>query len=443
MELNEQQKAVTLPKITIVDGVCGSGKTQGIIQYMKEHDYKRYIYFTPFISECHRIAGTQERSEKDDSPKTLKSGEYVYDKPSIYNCVGLNFKHPKREGQGQKKSNFLRLVNDLENIVSTHSMLTNIGADVQEIISQLPYTCILDEVVDPIQKHKISPNNKKDLFEHEYVYLDSDGVSLRWNYERYPESRKAGDNYYKEQKLCDSGNLIMINGKVMLWEMSESLFKCFTEVKILTYQFEGSMLEWFFKAKGIQYQVERLAPPKGVKYGDLINIIEDERLNAIGEPHNALSATQTKGLTAGQVKQLRSNLNYLRKNAWAFDRTNQSTKGQVGYLGVKSRMFTCINSAKDKLAVDGFKTAHVVFNIRGSNAYRHVENCAYFCNVYLHPEHEKYFNDLGVSVDEETYALNSLLQWLFRSRLRDKQSINVYIPSKRMRDLLMEWCLEN
>jgi len=32
---------------------------------------------------------------------------------------------------------------------------------------------------------------------------------------------------------------------------------------------------------------------------------------------------------------------------------------------------------------------------------------------------------------------------LFRSRLRDGKSISLYIPSKRMRELLKEWCKHN
>jgi hypothetical protein len=32
-----------------------------------------------------------------------------------------------------------------------------------------------------------------------------------------------------------------------------------------------------------------------------------------------------------------------------------------------------------------------------------------------------------------------MLQWIFRSAVRDEKEIWLYIPSKRMRDLLVEW----
>ncbi|MCJ8327501.1 MAG: hypothetical protein MJK08_10430 [Campylobacterales bacterium] len=424
--MSEEQKT----KITIIDGVCGSGKTIGIMEFMKQHRFRRFIYFTPTLSECHRVAGTEAKSCKKNAPKALKNGEYIYDKPSEYNCSELEFKHPISKGsRGQKTSSFIELINEGKNIVSSHKMFTQLGADTQQLISEMSYVGVLDEVVDPMDKHIMSALNQKEMFKDEKVYTDTDGVTLRWNYDKYPDKRKVGDNFYKEQKLADSGNLIKLNDTVILWEMSQQLFESFSEVYILTYQFKGSMLEWFFNAKGITYEVEDRTP-KNLRYGNLINIIEDERMNAVGEGWSALSVEKTKELQEVVLKELKGNMTNLRKRVW--------TEG-----GVKSRMYTCLNSATKKLAVDGWKSAHVVHNIRGSNDYRHVVNCAYLYNVFLSPNHKQYFKKLGVRIDEETYALNSLLQWLFRSQLRDRKPINIYIPSRRMRELLKKWCNEN
>ena len=51
----------------------------------------------------------------------------------------------------------------------------------------------------------------------------------------------------------------------------------------------------------------------------------------------------------------------------------------------------------------------------------------------------RFFVQKGVTVDEETYALSELVQWIFRSQLRDGKEINLYIPSERMRRLLKKW----
>ena len=41
--------------------------------------------------------------------------------------------------------------------------------------------------------------------------------------------------------------------------------------------------------------------------------------------------------------------------------------------------------------------------------------------------------------DKDLWALSTMLQFIFRSRLRKGEPINLYIPSKRMRELFLKW----
>jgi hypothetical protein len=50
-----------------------------------------------------------------------------------------------------------------------------------------------------------------------------------------------------------------------------------------------------------------------------------------------------------------------------------------------------------------------------------------------------YFEDRGITVYEELYALSEMIQWIWRSQIRDDQPIDVFIPSERMRSLFIEW----
>ena len=66
----------------------------------------------------------------------------------------------------------------------------------------------------------------------------------------------------------------------------------------------------------------------------------------------------------------------------------------------------------------------------------------YAVNVYLNPMIVSFLKEHGVELDAETmdrYALSEMLQWIWRSRIRNQQSINIYIPSIRMRSLLEQW----
>ena len=45
----------------------------------------------------------------------------------------------------------------------------------------------------------------------------------------------------------------------------------------------------------------------------------------------------------------------------------------------------------------------------------------------------------GTALVSTIPALDKLVQWIFRSQLRDNLPINIYIPSSRMRELLNKW----
>ena len=51
----------------------------------------------------------------------------------------------------------------------------------------------------------------------------------------------------------------------------------------------------------------------------------------------------------------------------------------------------------------------------------------------------RFFTDKRVKIEEDVWALSELIQWLFRSAIRENKEINLYIPSSRMRSLLKEW----
>ena len=48
----------------------------------------------------------------------------------------------------------------------------------------------------------------------------------------------------------------------------------------------------------------------------------------------------------------------------------------------------------------------------------------------------------GVSVDEDGFALSEMIQFIWRSAIRDGKEITLYVPSSRMRNLLLDWLEE-
>lgn len=42
-------------------------------------------------------------------------------------------------------------------------------------------------------------------------------------------------------------------------------------------------------------------------------------------------------------------------------------------------------------------------------------------------------------MDVKRWALSEMIQWIWRSAIRDGEDIYIYIPSERMRNLLSDW----
>ncbi|GED72543.1 hypothetical protein BRE01_62450 [Brevibacillus reuszeri] len=59
--------------------------------------------------------------------------------------------------------------------------------------------------------------------------------------------------------------------------------------------------------------------------------------------------------------------------------------------------------------------------------------------MYLKPYVTGFFHDKGVKVNEDLFATSEMLQWLWRSAIREGREITLYIPSSRMRRLLINW----
>ena len=84
-------------------------------------------------------------------------------------------------------------------------------------------------------------------------------------------------------------------------------------------------------------------------------------------------------------------------------------------------------------------------NARATNDYGDRSVLAYLFNMFPNPYIKRYFeskneaDNTNIHVDENDLALSCMLQWIWRSRIRNNQPIKIWIPSARMRNLLIEW----
>jgi hypothetical protein len=215
-----------------------------------------------------------------------------------------------------------------------------------------------------------------------------------------------------------------------MWEYPIEFIKAFDKVEVLTYLFKGSVFHKYLDFYGIQHEtVLGIQLPSNVF--DLINIIDNTKMNRIGDRDAAFSVSDQRryvkdSATAITVK---ANLgNYFRNSTY-------------GKSNTEERLWTCLGEAFSTFKGAGYTKCHIAHNTKAVNDYMNTSQLAYIYNAYIHPEPYKYLLDRGeqFAPDQDRYPLSELLQWVYRSRVRVNEPINLYIPSSRMRGLLLDW----
>ena len=419
----------------VVDSIMGSGKTTAMLEKVNADLEGSYIYVTPYLSEIDRvIERTQHR-----------------------------FKQPYNIGDG-KLDAFHKLLAAGESIVTTHALFLMATPETVQLIHEGDYTLILDEAIDIFKEYNevvksldnkaITKGDVHWLNQEGYI-LVSDSYCVEWC------GAAADDFHYSEvERLAKSGSLRCIDD-TLYWEYPVEVFMAFKHIYILTYLFEGSMLAAYMNIYGLPYtkcSAERTGDDEFhlCAYDDckerkgalssLVNIYSGN-LNRIGSKPNAFSVSWLKGRSTEQIRAIQNAMrNYKGQMKAPTDSVMWTTTKQHDIYKKleKTKGFKYIRqlTAEEQRLPDEKKRKLQCFvscTARATNDYSERTTLLYLLNRYLPPEIEKYFSRRGSPIDEDCFATSELLQWIWRSAIRNEQKINLYIPSSRMRSLLFRW----
>lgn len=415
----------------------GSGKTSAMINKVNADIENNYIYVTPYLKEIERF---------------IEKTEHRFKQP--FNI----------EGNG--KLDYLhKLLAAGKDIATTHALFLMATAETVQLIHEGGYTLILDEAIDIFKEYnevvKALDNkivNKGDvrwLQQEGYITVSLDDYSVHWS------GSATDDFHYSEiERLAKNGNLRCIDD-VLYWEYPTEIFHAFKDIYILTYLFQSTMLSSYMVIYGFQYS--KMSAERGedgnyrlCQYNDsiegrrakapFINIYDGE-LNRLGHKHNSFSVNWLKGRNAEQVREIK---NAMRSYKGQTDAKTSSvmwttTKKDDFYRKLeKIKGFKYVRqlSADDQKLPEQEKKklqCFVACTARATNDFSDRTTLLYLINRYLPPETEKYFSRRGSPVNEEAFATSEMIQWIWRSAIRNDQKINLYIPSSRMRKLLTSW----
>lgn len=387
----------------------GSGKTSWSIQHINRNSFENFLYITPFLDEVNRIIKNSNR----------------------------DFKQPINRGNGKLDS-----INELlacqSDIASTHELFKHLDEESRENIKEGHYILILDEVLNVIEPYdNIRNDDMKLLKESGCVTVDDDGFVI-WN-----KDKMDYDTKYNEIKiLADNRSLIYINQKLLLWRYPPEMFTLFDKTYILTYLFESSILKNYFDLYQIEYKQKSIAEKDGEYhitdyfvpdtsiYIEKINIYDGKLNENIYQKINGLSVTWYR------AKINQENINQIKRNLYNYFSNILNAKAET-------IMWTTFKDYRSRLKGKGYSNQFVSYNCRSTNDYDDRFNLAYCVNVYLHPGITQFFKQRRINIDEDLYGLSEMIQWIWRSRIRKGEGINMYIPSIRMRNLLNAWMKMN
>jgi len=393
--------------VYVVDAMMGAGKTSAAVNMINGSGWKkRYLYITPYLSEVERI-------KKD--------------------CKDKNFAEPA--SAPTKRADLKRLLRWRQNIVSTHALLRILDDEAVSLIEDGGYTLVMDEVADvlspmdfdEIDQDKMIPNvTRLDEETHQYV----------WTAEHY-EGR-----FEDLRAMCEMGSLVRYGNGPILWKFPIKIFMAFDDIYLMTYLFDAQMQKYYYDLHGVKYQILGVggdskenyffadSPVSQMElpdYGKLIHIVENEKMNELGRKKHALSQGWYQRNTADSegVAALRRHCNNFFRN--------------ITRARSKDALWTTFKDFEDMVGCKGYKKGFLQHAARATNEYKTRTAVAYLCNKFLHPDIKAFFSGCGAPVDEDAYALSEMLQWIWRSAIRDNKEITLYVPSKRMRNLLKGW----
>lgn len=395
-----------MTNLKVIDAICGAGKSTYAIEMLRQlNPLQPFLYVTVTLDEIDRIINALPEK---------------------------NVQQPSNEAENGLKLNSLKtLLTRNENIATSHSLILLADAEVYDLIEQAGYIVVIDEALSVLEPYPVSPSDIRTMLRMGYIEIVNNRVVWRDKELQYTDEGL----YTPVKKLAEQGVLYFHRDCLLFVGLNPRLFTAPTEVYLLTYLFKAQLIRYYLDMNGIKwshYTVDggKLYPfdhlcENRAHYAALIDIYDNKEYNEIGDKRTAYSKTWLSKRKPEEIDRIKKNMsNYVRN---------------VCKAKTEDVLWTTILDAKNKLKGKGYTSGFLSCNARATNNFAERSVLVYALNRFMSPHEKAFFQDNGITVDEDLLALSELLQWIFRSRLRKNEPIRIYIPSKRMRTLLEQF----
>jgi hypothetical protein len=418
-----------LRHVEVLDRLPGSGKTTAAFDFIKQRAQEsgeRWIFCTEYLSEI------GSRIREADGWRVASDDE------------------------GTKTEDFIDLLREpgVRQIAITHRLLRDYIAhnpEAMRLLSMKGYNLVLDEaleeLIDPYTGIK-----RGDFLYHlgkEHLSIDSGNYGLvRWDDDaaRGYRGDTTLDPLFRDEGLLHAA----VNGEQlhMVKIERDAVFRVFRRVIVMTYQFQLTLLAAYLAIKGIPW-----VPCTDVRCGRRVSKADIGRLVHLIPSYDR--AFKRRSLTSHFWKHKARSHDFTDLNNAIRSIGRKHCRGNPSALGY-AVLKECLGSKRDgKIQPRGFphfvpsdenpqqpcrkRSCYIPCNARARNDWAHKTVMVHAINRYPSPYIAGFLDAYGVEYSQDRFALNELLQWLYRSAIRNGEPIQAAILSERMRRLFIEW----
>lgn len=429
-----------------MDEIMGTGKSYSALRYIENLALcsgERWIFCTEYLDEIERR--------------------------TIENPIAAPFwRTPTETGDDTKTDHLIELLKepDTKLIGITHALLLSASNNpfVNTLLKSKGYKLFLDETIDLItpyngvkfgdflkclDRKEISIN---DLF-GKVEWLVDDSVVTHGNVTS-TDKLKKDSNKGIVYSAVQSGS---VGDSVILVEIqNEIIFKQFDRIILATYNINNSLFDAYLKVKNIPRVVCRdvVCSRKTTKetIRNNIDFISkyDRQFRGMalsGNWYKAESSTDDYKIINKTIKAIgdksgcRGNAHLLGFTVPADRLGKQRDTKKVQPTGYPHTVCSVVVDAKGAEQEEHSKalSAYVPCNARASNEYANKTVMVHAFNRYAMVPVTRFLDHYNVEYSNEVFALNELVQWVWRSAIRNGEPIKLAILSTRMRDLFVRW----
>jgi len=397
-------------QIEVLDALPGSGKTTAIFTYMSEHQEKPWLYLSPMKDEVNERV--QEEADK----------------------VNMVF-HVASKEDGTLAPQILEFMKQGKNIACTHALTLHFKREHIEWIKLQGYQIVCDEELNLIDAFKISKQDIDFLYSENMLSKDLNNLG-RISFLKQDMSDEA--RYGDIKRLCDRGCLYgeKNSDTMLVTYLSPDIILSADRFILLTYNFGGSIMEAFLNLhkisnKELKIPLYRSNSQNKQEIKQLIEFVEPLSVKKFLEKQSKFNlssswwestSSRPTGVNPDDVSKLLGSL-----------RVNQGVPKDNFYFTIPMESFSKVK--RPQVSSDNL----IACNCRATNKLAHKTYAVHAFNIFNNVTVKSYLASYGYEVDEDSYALNQAIQWIFRGCIRDRKSMKVTFLSKRMQELFKNW----